>query len=147
MNNLLQKRTLREIRTDGLLIIAMFGLAFYCCGEHWPLLVGVLAARALLISFLDNVYHYRTPINQLFYASNLWLPKFAARCLLNFNLHGIHHQNPAIPWTGLPALFHGTNSAYQGDYFSAALGQLRGPIAVEKLEVVPSGAVYLRFPE
>jgi len=134
LNNWLQDGVLHEIRTDGFLIVAMLGAAFYCYGEHWPLLVGVLAARALLISFLDNVYHYRTPINELFYAHNLWLPKFAEKCLLNFNLHGIHHRNPAIPWNRLPALFHGTNAAYQGDYFFAAVAQLRGPIAVGELK-------------
>jgi len=28
-----------------------------------------IAVRTFLISFLDNVYHYRTPVNAVFHAS------------------------------------------------------------------------------
>ena len=96
-------------------------------------MLGVLVARGFLISFLDNVYHYRTPINDIFYACNLWLPRPAAKCLLNFNLHGIHHKNPAIPWIHLPEIFRAQGESFQRNYFAAALDQLSGPIALENL--------------
>ncbi|MBM4299308.1 MAG: fatty acid desaturase, partial [Deltaproteobacteria bacterium] len=133
MQSWTQDAALREIRQDGALILLCLGLAFYCYGENWPMLLGVSAARGFLISFLDNVYHYRTPIDDVFYAHNLRLPALAAKCLLNFNLHGIHHQNPAIPWHRLPASFAQQREIFHGNYFAAAASQLGGPIAAEKL--------------
>ena len=133
MQSWTRDESIREIRTDGLLIGAWFGASIYCYGSRWPLLLAILAARGLLISFLDNVYHYRTPVNDIFYAKNLWLPKVAAALLLNFNLHGIHHRHPAIPWRGLPLLFRDGAETYQGNYFLAAARQLCGPIALHDL--------------
>ena len=126
-------RSINEIRTDGLLIGLWFGTALYCYGRNWPLLVAIIAARGLLISFLDNVYHYRTPVSDIFFAKNLWLPRPAAAILLNFNLHGIHHLHPAVPWRGLPLLFRGAGAIYQGHYFAAAARQLCGPVALQDL--------------
>lgn len=128
-----REESIREIRLDGLFIVAWFGAAFYVYGSYWPLLVAIIAARALLISFLDNIYHYRTPVSDIFYAENLWLPKLAAMMLLNFNLHGIHHRHPAIPWRGLPLLFREQAETYQGNYFWAAARQLCGPVALQDL--------------
>jgi fatty acid desaturase len=133
MQNWARPEILREIRRDGAVIFLWLGVSFYLYGAYWPLLVGVLAARAFFISFLDNVYHYDTPVNEIFYASNLWLPAALANLLLNFNLHGIHHRNPAIPWIGLPAAFREQEASFQYSYFAAALNQLRGPIALQDL--------------
>ena len=82
-----------------------------------------LAARAFLISFLDNVYHYETPIGDTFYARNLALPAAFSAGLLHFNLHGVHHRNPSIPWAGLPEAFEREEYRFHGDYFTAALAQ------------------------
>ncbi len=124
---------IREIRTDGILIVMGWATAFYLYGAYWPLLVAVLAARGVLISFLDNVYHYGTPVSEIFYAKNLWLPPWPAKLLLNFNLHGIHHRHPAVPWPGLPLLLCDLGQAYQGNYFAAAIDQLHGPLALQDL--------------
>jgi fatty acid desaturase len=104
-----------------------------CYGAYWWLLLSVLVARGLLISFLDNVYHYRTPVNDILYASNLRLPKLMAGVLLNFNFHGIHHRNPAIPWSRLPLIFRQQAQSFQGNYFAAAAQQLSGPVALQEL--------------
>ena len=141
MQNWLGAEALREIRFDGLLTILWLTLSFLCYGAHWPLLVAVLSARALLISFLDNVYHYATPVDDVFYARNLRLPAAGTKLLLYFNLHGVHHINPAIPWIDLPEAFDVEGGKYQGEYFAAALSQLRGPIALQDL---PRGALTLR---
>jgi len=141
MKNWLGAEALREIRFDGLLTLAWLALSFFCYGERWPLLLGALLARAVLISFLDNVYHYGTPVSDLFFARNLRLPGAAAKLLLNFNLHGVHHVNPAIPWIDLPRAFDAQGGKYQDDYFVAALRQLRGPIALQDL---PQGSPELR---
>lgn len=133
MQNWTGDQALREIRADGALILAGFALALYCYGERWPLLLAILGARGFLISFLDNVYHYRTPINDIFFARNLWLPQWASKCLLNFNLHGIHHQNPALPWVSLPVVFRQGEQPFHGNYLIAAADQFAGPIAIDEL--------------
>ncbi len=141
MQNWLGAESLREIRRDGALAMTWLALAFYCYGSSWPLLLGALAARGLLISFLDNVYHYETPVSDVFFAKNLRLPNPLARLMLNFNLHGIHHINPAISWIELPKAFEAQAGKYHGSYFTTALRQLRGPIALQDL---PQGAPVLR---
>jgi fatty acid desaturase len=141
MQNWLGSESLREIRRDGALTIACLALAFYCYGDHWPLLLGALAARGLLISFLDNVYHYETPVSDVFFAKNLRLPEPLASLFLHFNLHGIHHINPAISWIDLSRAFDAQAGKYHGNYFATALRQLRGPIALQDL---PQGAPVLR---
>jgi fatty acid desaturase len=139
MQNWTRDAALREIRLDGMVIVGWLALSFYLYGSHWPLLAVVLAARGLLISFLDNVYHYGTPLSEIFFAKNLWLPDPAAKLLLNFNLHGIHHRNPAVPWNALPLLFHKGGEVYHGNYFGAAARQLYGPVAVQDLPTSVSG--------
>ena len=141
MQNWLGAEALREIRFDGVLTVLWLTLSFLCYGAHWPLLAAVLSARAFLISFLDNVYHYATPVDDVFYARNLRLPVAGAKMLLHFNLHGVHHINPAIPWIDLPEAFDVDGGKYHGDYFAAAVSQLRGPIALQDL---PHGAPELR---
>jgi fatty acid desaturase len=133
MQNWSRPEILQEIRIDGILIVLW--LSASCCfyASHWPLLLGILAARAFFISFLDNVYHYRTPVADIFYASNLRLPAPLRKLLLNFNLHGIHHRNPAIPWIRLPSVFREQSAVFHGSYLQAALSQLGGPIALEDL--------------
>ncbi len=133
---------LREIRLDGAATLVLLALAFYGYGAHWPLLFLALLARGFLISFLDNVYHYETPVSDIFYAKNLRLAAPLAKLLLNFNFHGIHHVNPAIPWLHLPRAFEAQAGRYYGGYFAAALRQLRGPIALQDL---PHGAAVARI--
>lgn len=136
----LRREALREIRLDGMAILIFFGLAFYSYGGHWPLLASVLLARGFLISFLDNIYHYETPVSDVFYAKNLRLPGPLAKLLLNFNFHGIHHVNPAIPWLHLPRAFEAQAGRYAGSYFAAAVRQLHGPIALQDLPQGESSA-------
>lgn len=133
MQNWLQPDALREIRVDGAITLAWFALALFCYGSHWPILVIVVGSRAFLISFLDNVYHYRTPVNDIFYANNLCLPGWMAKVFLYFNFHGIHHQNPSLPWICLPSVFRARSESMRGNYFVAALSQLRGPVALQDL--------------
>jgi fatty acid desaturase len=117
----------REIRTDGTLICALLLASFACYGEHWEMLLGALVARAFLVSFLDNVYHYKTPVDEIFYARNLRMPAWLSGAFLYFNLHGIHHRNPSIPWIQLPEIFTRGSDQFSANYFAAAWGQLYGP--------------------
>jgi fatty acid desaturase len=133
LENWSQREAIREIRIDGMLVMLWFALSVVCYGRNWPLLLLALAARGFLISFLDNVYHYRTPVNDVLYASNLWLPKLLAKALLNFNFHGVHHRNPSLPWKRLPAAFQEQAPIYHANYFAAAARQLAGPAALQDL--------------
>src|SRR5581483_425010 len=72
-------------------------------------------------------------IGDTFYARNLSLPKAFSAGLLHFNFHGIHHRNPAIPWTGLPVAVRQQRLSFDSGYATAALGQLGGPIPQERL--------------
>ena len=129
-NNWLGRRRCARSALDGAATLALLALAFYGYGAHWPLLFLALLARGFLISFLDNVYHYETPVSDVFTRKNLRLAAPLAKLLLNFNFHGIHHVNPAIPWLHLPRAFEAQAGRYSGGYFAAALRQLRGPIAL-----------------
>jgi fatty acid desaturase len=133
MKGLLRDEAIQEMRRDGIAIVALFALSVVCYGEYWPLWVAALVARAFLISFLDNVYHYGTPVNDTFYADNLRLPDSMSVALLHFNLHGIHHRNPAIPWTGLPDMFQKDKKNYDGAYLTSAFRQLYGPVPLSEL--------------
>ena len=133
VRSLMRDESVREMRVDGVAILVLFGTSAFCYGEHWQLLVMALIVRAFLISFLDNVYHYRTPVNDVFYANNLWLPRPLAKAFLHFNLHGIHHRNPTIPWVKLPETFGREARTFDGNYFSAAVRQLQGPVSLSAL--------------
>ena len=130
MRGLMRDEAITEMRTDGALILVLFALSALSYGAYWPWLVVALVTRAFLISFLDNVYHYGTPINDIFYARNLFLSPPLSAGLLYFNLHGIHHKNPSIPWIGLPAAFRSHAVAFEGNYFTAALDQWGGADSV-----------------
>lgn len=131
--NLVRDESVREMRSDGFAVLVLFALSAFCYGRHWELLLIVLLVRAFLISFLDNVYHYRTPVNGIFYAHNLWLPPFFSKLLLHFNLHGIHHRNPTLPWITLSQVFKKEAKQFDGNYFAAAVCQLVGPVPLSEL--------------
>jgi fatty acid desaturase len=133
MRGLMRDEATREMRLDGLAVLALLAASAACYGVDWPMLAGVFLARAFFISFLDNVYHYGTPIDDTFYARNLSLPAVCSAGLLNFNLHGIHHRNPAIPWVGLPQVFRQQAAQFEGNYFSAAARQFCGPMKRSEL--------------
>ncbi len=130
---LLNDDKIQQMRVDSLAIVVVFGVSFVCYAEHWKILVGILLARGFLISFLDNVYHYQTPMFDVFFAQNLELPRFLSKLFLNHNFHGIHHKNPNVSWIRLRRLFVEQSERFQGNYFAAALLQLRGPVAVSEL--------------
>jgi fatty acid desaturase len=126
-------RQLRELRQDALILIALLTLAAIAWGSHWPLLLGFLLGRGFLISFLDNVYHYRTPLDMIAYAYNLRLPAPLRLAILNMNLHRVHHREPHLPWWRLPARFHERADHYDAAFGRMALDQLRGPDAIDVL--------------
>jgi fatty acid desaturase len=130
---LLAPATLAAVRTDVLAILLVYGMSFYCYGSQWWMLVLALCGRALLISLMDNAFHYGTPLDTPHYAPDLFAPTWWRRLLLNFNLHGLHHRQPGAPWHELPRLHRREAGTFQGNLMSAILSQFRGPIAEHRL--------------
>ncbi len=100
--HLLSRDGLARMRVDSLLIIALYGTGFLLYGRHAWMLAAALGARAIIVSFMDNIYHYKlpgTPRRTL----NLTLPRWLSGVLLHANLHAVHHRQPGVPWSGLPA--------------------------------------------
>ncbi|MHC8508647.1 MAG: fatty acid desaturase family protein [Rhodospirillales bacterium] len=119
--------TLGQMRFDSALAIAAMAAAFWLWGAHWGWLAAALLIRGFLISFLDNAFHYGTPLNDPRAARNLRAAPGLGRLMLNFNLHRVHHADPHIPWYALPAAFKTMGESFDGGYARAALRQLRGP--------------------
>jgi fatty acid desaturase len=132
---LMDNKIVRDIRVDGVAIFLILAISAFCFGKHWILFAGLLGVRTFLISFMDNVYHYRTPLHLTVSGHNLFLPRVFSGILLNFNLHRVHHANPSVSWVELPAFFVQQCETYDRGFFTAALDQLRGPIALSELAV------------
>jgi fatty acid desaturase len=133
----LEPRHLRVIRTDALLAATLIGLSAIAFGRYWPMLAAFLAARAMLISVLDNVYHYGTPIDRPDYGRNLSLPAPLQLLFLNMNLHRVHHRRPAVPWWALPAELRAANDSCDAPLLGRTIAQFAGPIAMTELVPVP----------
>ncbi len=56
-----------------------------------------------------------------------------SRLILNFNLHGVHHIHPYLPWTRLPESLSRQGAGFDSDYFTAALRQLGGPVSLPEI--------------
>ncbi len=129
----LDPKRLRIIRTDALLAWSLIALSTIAFGQHWPMLAGFLIARGVLISVIDNVYHFGTPIDRPDYARNLALPMPLRLLILNMNMHRVHHQRPALPWWALPAQFRASKDRYDAPLLRTALAQFGGPVPVSQL--------------
>ncbi len=134
---LLSPAALAELRTDAAAVSVLLVASAWLYGPHWPLLLALLAARGLLVSFLDNAYHYGTPLDDPRYAHDLRLPSWASRAVLHFNLHGVHHRYPTLPWPALPARFAAEQGHYAGGFVPMAVRQLAGPIPSARLAAGP----------
>jgi fatty acid desaturase len=119
-----------EIRQDAALTILLIALALVAWGPYWPVFVVFLLGRGLLVSFLDNVYHFHTPLDQVDYAYNLSLPRLLQLLFLNMNMHRVHHRRMHLPWWQLPRQFTSEREYFDGSLLRGALRQLKGPASV-----------------
>jgi fatty acid desaturase len=132
-DKLLSPATLAAVRRDALAILALYGTAFYLYGDHAWMLALAIAARALLISLMDNVFHYGTPLDDRLHAYDLALPRWASAIILNFNLHGTHHLHPGLSCWDLPAAHRARGGGYHGPLVPTLMAQFRGPIPASRL--------------
>lgn len=127
---------LRAIRIDACIILATIATSAVLYGRYWWILAIHFAIRAFLISFLDYLYHYGSPLGDRLHGYNLRLPRWLSPVILNFNYHGIHHRFPALPWRSLRSVFIDEALVFDNDYVTQAVSQLRGPMTREALETL-----------
>jgi fatty acid desaturase len=125
---------LRAIRIDAALIVASIGVSALLYGWSWWILAIHFLIRAFLISFLDYLYHYGSPLGDRLHGFNLRLPRWVSIVILNFNYHGIHHRFPALPWRSLERVFVDEALVFDNGYVTQAVSQLKGPMTREGLE-------------
>ena len=118
----------RMVRQDMALSVIVYGAAFWHFGAFWPILAAYFGLRALVISFLDNIYHYGTAGDNSKAAKELTLPPLYSALLLHSNFHETHHLNPDVPWTQLPACHNAQGRVFNGGFVAHGLKQLAGPL-------------------
>ena len=91
-----------------------------------------MALRGLIVSLQDNVAHYDTPGVIGAPAHNSYASRLAALFMLNSNLHGVHHDQPEVPWNRLPRAFARAGGNYSGGYFTLLMRQFYGPVPAAK---------------
>ena len=128
LNSVLKEQNVGRIRTDCLWIVLLYGCAFMSYGANaWVLALGLLG-RAVIISIMDNSYHYGTPEDGSVVAKELETSAPYSRFILNFNYHMTHHQNVSLPWSQLKARHDEQATPYAEKIGSALLAQFKGPI-------------------
>lgn len=128
LNALLKPATVARLRLDCVLIVAFYAAAFAAFGPAWPVLALWILMRALIISLMDNAYHYGTPADNSVIAKELAVPEPFATFILNFNHHATHHRNTGLPWTELKDAHAMQKIDYTEGLASALLAQFKGPI-------------------
>lgn len=136
--DVLAAASLRQIRIDAIAVLALYGGSMVLYGAHWPWIVAVLGARALIASQLDHAPHHGTPLERRDYALNMHAPNWLRLYLLNFTLHRVHHAYPHLPWTALPKVYNAA-SGMDIRFATAVLRQWRGPIALDEARKIELG--------
>jgi fatty acid desaturase len=125
---LLKPSTVVKVRLDCLMITALYALSFYLYGMYWWLLAVIIAGRAVIISLMDNAYHYGTPLDNSVPAKELYIPAPLATMILNFNYHLTHHKNAGLSWRHLPQEHVKQNRSFDDHLIPALLDQFKGPL-------------------
>jgi fatty acid desaturase len=134
VRQLLEPGRLAATRRDAVLILLLFGGAFWLYGGHWHILALALLGRAFVVSFMDNAPHYGGETDEWSQGYDMKVPDPLGGLILNSNLHGTHHRHPNVPWRALPRVFATEGTAYAGNYLTIPWRQLRGPIPSPRKE-------------
>lgn len=128
LSGLLKPRIVNRLRLDCVLIVALYAYVFFLFGSAWPVALWLIASRAIIISLMDNAYHYGTPGDNSVIAKELAVPGPIARFILNFNHHATHHHNVGLPWTELEKAHKDQSVSYTEGLAKALLVQFKGPV-------------------
>ncbi|WP_240655675.1 fatty acid desaturase family protein [Paraburkholderia phosphatilytica] len=139
-------------RRDWLMTIALYGAAFWFYGAWWPALAVAMLLRGMWISMADNLPHFDVELDEPGRARNFDVAPFWRVVVMNHHLHRLHHEQPTLPWTALPAYAAKLAAQQEADaerkatarapmpYFRSALRQFCGPKRVGQVEGVPQRA-------
>jgi len=125
------KNAVKLVRKD------MFASALLYLGVIWlyqgfyMILLAFILSRALMISFMDNIYHYGTATDNSEAGKDLLLPPLLAKMVLNSNYHDTHHCNPQLAWFELPYVHKQQGRSFHGGFITHGLMQFNGPIQKE----------------
>jgi fatty acid desaturase len=122
-----------EIRQDALLAWLLLLAAGIAWGPYWPAFVAFVLGRGLIVSFTDNVYHFRTPLDHVDFAYNFQLPRPLQALFMNMNLHRVHHRHMHAPWWQLPNFFAADQDHYDGSLIQGLARQVLGPAPADAL--------------
>ncbi len=128
---LIRKEVLRKTRIEALAVCCLLTSSIFCYQSSWYIVPLLLVARGFLISFANNIPHFDTNPDDVRYALNIRLSKPMSLFYLHFNYHRVHHHNPRLPWTELPAAFQQTGETFDTSLVSAALVQWKGPSPIQ----------------
>lgn len=138
LNSLLKPSNVRQIRTDFILIVFLYTGIFLLFGIYWFVPFIALLGRGIIISIMDNAYHYGTPDDNSVMAKELKTSRWYEKFILNFNHHLTHHKNVRLPWNQLA-----DHQTLQGNEYAEELGvalveQFKGPIRSSRLSAAAS---------
>lgn len=128
----------RMVRQDMLACAVMFAATAWHFGAFWPVLAAFIGLRALVISFLDNVYHYGTADDNSKAGKELILAPLYSKLVLHGNYHETHHLNPDVPWTALPACHNEQGRVFNGRFVEHGVLQFGGPLQSRHTVVAPA---------
>ncbi|PZP57208.1 MAG: hypothetical protein DI586_01045 [Micavibrio aeruginosavorus] len=131
MNSLLKADNVKRIRTDCLWITFIYTCVFMIFGAAWIVPVVALLGRAVIISIMDNSYHYGTPQDGSVPAKELETSNFYSRFILNFNYHLTHHNHVALPWSRLAEKHKEEMTPFNEGLGTALAAQFKGPIKTD----------------
>lgn len=134
---LIRTGKLKYVRYEGFLALLLLLGTIYCYGTFVWVYAIFLIFKAIILSSLDSLAHYGTPLNDILFAKNIRMPKLLSKVIfLNFNYHGVHHFFPTIPWDKLPEKIDkaslGRSRGFHSGFLEAFLCKLRVPIGIKK---------------
>jgi fatty acid desaturase len=141
-----RRDNLRRFRLDAFAVVVTYTGSSVAYGRHAWLLWIAVGARALIVSLVDNAYHYRTRLERPLDAMNLRLPRALELFMLAFNLHNVHHRHPGLRWHELREAFDADGDEFHLGWFTALARQLQGPVPATADEVRPLAPAETRQP-
>lgn len=128
LNSILKPGNVWKMRLDCVAILTFYTISAYLYGANWPVLALLIAMRGLVISLMDNAYHYGTPEDNSVTALELKTPGIIEKFILNFNYHLTHHNNTKLSWIELREHHKVQKNQFSEKFSRALFAQFKGPI-------------------
>ena len=119
------KGNIRHVRIETVASVLLYVAAFAVYGTHWAWLLAFLGIRALVLSFMDNIYHFDTPRDNSKAGKELAMNHTLSKLLLHGNYHETHHLNPLVHWVDLPNVHQQQQRGFDGGLLAHGLYQLQ----------------------